>query len=149
MNTLKHAVFFLLLLIFTSCATIFVPGKQTITIKTGSEDSEIYVSNVKFGDGPVATNKINRGEVQEVVIKYGDDYYQKNELLIPKSSRVPGYYIGQALNIPFCLAFYGFLAIKADNYCAKTHPYEKEYLFNEPPVKLPIKTDDLNIWQHV
>jgi len=140
-NQKKHIIILSAVMVFNSCATVFMPSKQNVTIKTSSDDAKVYVNNEKFGEGKVSTKKIEKGSVKQVVITYGDDYIPQNEVIVPKAKRSPGYYVGQAFNIPFCAVLYGFYAISADSRASKTHAYEKEITFNEHPQKFPKKSE--------
>ena len=141
-NLIKFTALLITALTLTSCASLFLAKKQKVTIRTSSEDAEIFVNNEKFGEGTVATKKITKGAVSQVVILYGDDYLQKNEVLIPKTSRSPGYYVAQAFNVPFCLILYGIYAVVNDSKIPKAYPFEKEIKFETPPQKLPKRSED-------
>jgi len=127
----------------SSCATLFLPSKQKITIKTPYKDAEVYVDNEKFGEGKKSTNKVVKGEVRDVTIVYGDEYVQRNEVLIPGQKRSAGYYVAQVCNVPFYFILYGLWFAIMDTKVDKSFSYPKVNSFNAPPQKLPKRTDDL------
>ncbi len=74
---------------------------------------------------------------------YGKEYVQKNDVIYPSSRRTPGYYVCQALNLPFILAFgSGVYAVLLDAQTEKVYPYPKVIRINSAPKKLPVRDDD-------
>lgn len=144
MRNFRNAILIILtVLIFSSCATVFIPRKQKVTIQTNSKDAKIYVDNEKFGEGLSSTNKINKGSVQDVAIVYGEDYVQKNDVLLPSSKRTLGYYICQTLNVPFILAFgSGVYGLYFDALLPKAYSYPKIVSFDSKPRRIPVRNDD-------
>ena len=132
----------LLTFMFSSCATTFIPKNQDITMKTGSSDAKVYIDNEKKGEGRTVNAEVSRGTVKDVVIVYGDEYLQKNEVLYPMQKRVGAYYPLQALNVPFILVYYGLAGIYADHKAIHTHKYPAVNSFEEEPIKKPVRGED-------
>ncbi len=66
----------------SSCATIFIPKKQTVSISTGDKTAKVYVENEEIGEGKNVTSKIEKNGVKQVIVKADgrkDAYY----LLVP------------------------------------------------------------------
>ncbi len=143
MRNFKNVILLILsILLLNSCATVFLPSNQNVTIQTASKDAKIYVDNEKFGEGRSATNKIEKGRVNNVAIVYGEEYVQKNDVLIPERKKSPGYYVCQALNVPFCLFGYGIYAVYIDTQITKSHSFPKVNSYKSKPQLLPIRGDD-------
>ena len=79
------------------CASIFIPKRQLITIKTPSTDSKIYVDNVLFGTGEVVTSKILKNGASDVVIKT-PNCLDNHKVLMPVK-RPDAYWPLQVLNL--------------------------------------------------
>lgn len=74
----KHILIISISVFFSSCASIFLPRKQTITINTGNEKAIVYVNNEEFGTGTTVTDQIKKSDDPlQVIIKtpgYKDAY---------------------------------------------------------------------------
>ncbi len=141
-NLGKITALLLAVLMLNSCVTVFLAKKQKVTFKTSSEDAVIYLDNEKIGEGTSVTKKIEKGTVRNVTIVYGDEYLQKNEVLVPQRKKSPGYYVCQGLNVPFIAVFYGLYAMVLDAKIPKAHKYDKVNSFTAAPQKRPTRSED-------
>ena len=88
-------------ILFTSCATVFIPRKQKITINTGQENAVVYIDKEEFGTGAVIKGKVDKKKAQknQVIIKtkgYKEEYY-----VLIKTHRPFAFWPLQVLNLPF------------------------------------------------
>lgn len=126
----------------SSCATIFLPSEQKVTINTSSKDAKVYLKNEKFGEGLSSTNKIVKGEVQQIAIVYGNEFAQKNDVIIPSNTRSSGFIFCQIINSAFILAFgAGIYGIIYDATLSKAYKYPKIIDLKSKPIKLPVRTE--------
>ena len=60
------------------CATIFIPGKQKVTITTSQPNARVYVNNEEAGEGKTVTAKVKKDAAKQVVVQspgYKDAYH--------------------------------------------------------------------------
>jgi hypothetical protein len=122
------------IILFTSCATIFIPRKQKITINTGQESAVVYIDKEEFGTGSVVKGKVNKNKAQkiQVIIKtkdYKDEYYA-----LVKTHRPTAFWPLQVLNLPFIWMYGGGNIIDFGN--IKNWSFNK---VNDFPVKYKIQ----------
>ncbi len=93
-------------LLFSSCASIFLPKKQKVTFTTTHKESKIYLEKEEIGTGKIVTEKVKKeGSAKQIIIKtpgYKDTY----GVLVP-SRRQIAYWFLQIPN-PLWLGYYGF-----------------------------------------
>jgi len=100
----------------SGCASVFLPGKQKISIKTGNPESTVYIGNEEVGTGSNVTAKVKKKGIQQVIVQtpdFKDEYY----CLIP-SRRCIAFWALQPLN--FVTSFYGL-------YIDFANPKNKDY----------------------
>ena len=118
----KTVIVLLSTIIFSSCATIFIPKKQKVTVNTGQEKAIIYIDKEESGQGGTITARMKKENGKQIIIKtpgYKDQY----NVLIP-THRVIAWWPLLILSIPTCL---GFLADGNDN--PKFFAYDKVNTF--------------------
>lgn len=102
----KILLFIISTIIFSSCATIFLPKKQKVTFTTKHNESTVYVDKEEIGKGKLMKEKIKKeGYAKQVIVKtpgYKDSY----GVLTP-SRRQIGYWFLQIPN-PLFFVYYGF-----------------------------------------
>jgi S1-C subfamily serine protease len=85
-------------ILFSSCASIFLPRKQKISIVTGKKEAVVYIANIEFGDGDSIVDKFKKvDDPLQVIIKtpgYKDTY----DVLFP-THRPAGYWPLFSLNV--------------------------------------------------
>ncbi|HMS29926.1 MAG TPA: serine protease [Saprospiraceae bacterium] len=139
---IKSILFIIPFLLLSSCATILLPSEQKVTINTSSKDAKVYIKNEKFGEGLSSTNKINKGEVQEIAIVYGNEFAQKNDVIIPSNTRSTGFIVCQIINSAFILVLgAGIYGIIYDSALSKAYKYPKIIDLKSKPIKLPVRTE--------
>lgn len=136
-NTLAFTFFTCISLIFSGCATVFVPSKQTLVVKTVSNDATVYINNEELGKGKIISGKIEKDGLKTVTIKT-DGYRDKKDVLIP-THRCVGYWVSQFFNMPFNLLF--FYPLYIDNAAVKTWAYDSPVNFDNQ-IELPKKSKD-------
>jgi hypothetical protein len=65
------------IVLFSSCATIFIPKKEKLTINTGQSKSTVYIEKEEFGEGSSITGKVKKEGTKQVIIRtpgYKDQY---------------------------------------------------------------------------
>lgn len=83
------------------CATIFIPGKQKVTITTPQPNARVYVNNEEAGEGGTVTAKVKKDAAKQVVVQtpgYKDAYHA---LVLDK--RHPAYWPLLLLDVPAVL----------------------------------------------
>ena len=55
--------------LLSSCATVFIPKKEKLTINTGQSKSTIYIEKEEFGEGSSVVGKVKKEGSKQVVIK--------------------------------------------------------------------------------
>lgn len=91
--------------LLSSCATIFMPKKQKVTINTGQSDATVYVDKEEFGKGSIVTDKVKKDGAKQVIIKtpgYKDNYHA-----LVQTHRSIGYWVAQPFNLGWFI-YYGF-----------------------------------------
>lgn len=75
---MKKIYFVLLLFLFSSCASIILPRRQTITFNTENSQSVVFFNDEKIGEGEAFKKKIRRYYTHQIVVqtpKYKDTYH--------------------------------------------------------------------------
>ena len=67
--------------LFTSCASIFIPKKEKLTINTGQSKAIVYVEKEEFGEGTSVIGKVKKEGSKQVIIKTPGYKNQYNVLL--------------------------------------------------------------------
>jgi serine protease Do len=127
----------LVIILFSSCATLFGPKKQTLVINTEGANDSIFMYNQFMGTGSltVRLNKKNTGTHSFQVKKKG--YLDRNYVAIKTKRSTLAY-----LNLPFYLALYfGKIGDVVDFYYGKGINFDKNH-FIPAPVKEPHKKAD-------
>lgn len=57
------------IVLFSSCASIFIPKKEKLTINTGQSKATVYVEKEEFGEGSSVTGKVKKEGTKQVVIR--------------------------------------------------------------------------------
>lgn len=71
------------IIMLNSCASLFIPHNQTITINTQQDSARVYLNGEKIGKGTSITKRIPKSGIKQIVVKtpgYKDHY----AVLIPK-----------------------------------------------------------------
>jgi S1-C subfamily serine protease len=125
-------------ILFSSCARIFVPRKQKITLTTNSDSAKIYVNNEEFGTGKISKGKIRRDGPMQIIIKtpgYKDTY----DALV-STKRPTSYWIIFPLNCVFVTAAPIAMLIDARSYSKMA--YLKTHHTEISEKKLPTRKPD-------
>ena len=85
-------------ILFSSCASIFLPFKQKISVVTGKKEAVVYVDNVEFGAGDSIVEKIKKADAPLQVIVKTPGYKDTYNVLFP-THRPAGYWPLFSLNI--------------------------------------------------
>ena len=65
------------IVLLSSCASIFIPKKEKLTINTGQSKATVYVEKEEFGEGSSVTGKVKKEGTKQVIIRtpgYKDQY---------------------------------------------------------------------------
>lgn len=92
-------------LIFSSCASIFLPRRQKITIKTGQAESIVYLNKEEFGRGSVVVGKVVKDGPKEILVKRPG--YKDQHCAIVQDHRPVAYWLLQIPN-PIWMVYVGF-----------------------------------------
>lgn len=114
-------------LVFTGCASILLPAKQKINIKTGNSESTVYIEDEEVGVGSNITTKVKKEGIKQLVVQtpnFKDEYI----CLIPHK-RPTAFWVLQPLNF-----LNSYIGIYYDFLSTKTIDYEKE-------IKIPKLTE--------
>ena len=66
-----------IIVLISSCASVFLPHKENVTFKTADKQSTVYVDNLELGKGSTVTGRIKKNYGTQVVVKtpnYKDKY---------------------------------------------------------------------------
>ncbi len=96
---IKSILPLLLLLFLSSCATIFNPKTQKVTIKTQSPNASVYVDEVFVGKGE-SVSTIFKKDAQAKNIKISEEGYKDKNVAIIATDRPAVYYLN-VLSIPY------------------------------------------------
>lgn len=118
---MKRVIFLLFVsLLFSGCASIFLPKKQKVVFVTNHADSKVYADKEEIGSGKIFTARIAKeGRAKQIVVKtpgYKDTY----AAIVP-SRRQTAYWFLQIPN-PIWLGYVGFFA---DAISPKNMGYQK------------------------
>ncbi len=117
----KSILIILLPLIISSCASVFIPKRQKITITTNNPESKIFLDKEEIGIGTATKIKIKKEGAHQIVLQtpgYKDTY----ACLIP-THRPIAYWPLQVLNCGTVI--YAATALMLDSYNPKNMSYEK------------------------
>ncbi|WP_127844347.1 S1C family serine protease [Psychroflexus aestuariivivens] len=135
--TTKKTLFLVALLstfLFSSCASILNGKKQEITIHTGSSDAEVYVNDVKTGDGKSPVIEIPRDlTVKNITVKR-EGYLDEN-IPIYQTKKSPLYIMSV---VPFGLLFYPIFY----DVSPTAYNYDSEVVFDNETKTIPERSDD-------
>jgi serine protease Do len=112
----------IVLLMMTGCAAIWLPKKQTVTIKANDSKSSVYLNNKEIGTGTSFTTKIKRDGIQQVVTQtpgYKDEY----NVMIPKRNTIM--YVPLRLLSFACFFLPGYYETILVAYMPKKYAYNK------------------------
>ncbi len=124
-------------ILISGCASLFIPKKQTVTIKTNHAENEVYHDNGLVGKGKSFTTKLDKSvpSQQIVIVRKG---YKNVYEVAKKTKRPAAFYPLLILDIPF--AYYG--GFQYDFMADNCKSYDKEMMFNNSEENLlPIKTE--------
>jgi hypothetical protein len=91
--------------LFSSCAYIFIPKYQKVTINTGLNDAVVYIDKVGFGKGETIKGKVKKNTVKQVVIKASG--YKNTYRVLLQTHRPAVYWPLSIISLPF----QGFAAV--------------------------------------
>lgn len=106
--------------LFSSCASIFLPAKQKVTIVTNNPEATVYIDKEEFGKGSSITGRTKKDGAKQLVIKtpgYKDQYSS-----IVQTRRPLAFWLLQIPN-PAWMFIYGFYW--DFGFCTKCSSYEK------------------------
>ncbi|HEX3006235.1 MAG TPA: trypsin-like peptidase domain-containing protein [Bacteroidales bacterium] len=98
MNRFSQIILLTALLGLSSCAAIFLPRNQKVTIRTNNKESKVYIDKEEVGKGSTVVTKVRKSGAKQVVVQtpgYKDAYYT----LIP-IRRPNAYWVCIVLDIP-------------------------------------------------
>jgi S1-C subfamily serine protease len=98
MNRFSQIILLTALLSLSSCAAIFLPRNQKVTIRTNNKESKVYIDKEEVGKGSTVVTKVRKSGAKQVVVQtpgYKDAYYT----LIP-IRRPNAYWVCIVLDIP-------------------------------------------------
>jgi len=127
-------------ILISGCATLFIPNKQKVTIKTNHAENEVYHDNGLVGKGKSFTTKLDKSVTSQQIVIVRKGY--KNVYEVAKKTRRPAaFWPLLILDIP--LAIYGGSAgFQVDFMARNCKSYEKILVFNNSDENLlPIKTE--------
>lgn len=117
----KLLLLFTVSLFFGSCACIFLPKKQKVTITTSNKDAKIFLDKEEIGKGKSVTTKIKKEGAHQIVIQtpgYKDTY----ACLIP-THKTPA--VWPLLTLDIFTLYYFPWAITLDLNNPKSMSYDK------------------------
>jgi S1-C subfamily serine protease len=118
--------------LLTSCASIFLPKKHRIEMRTTNPESVVYLNNEEIGKGPLVKTKIKKnGLSQQIVVQTPG--YKDNHIALVQNKRPAAYWPLYMLNF---LNFYGLFV---DHMGPKGVNYQREIEL-KPSKKLVYKT---------
>lgn len=94
-------------LLFSSCASIWIPKKQKVTFTTGNENAEVYMDKQSIGKGETFTTKINKKEAQSRQIVVRTQGYKDQYAVILKTHRPAAFYPLAILS--WCFYYPGYI----------------------------------------
>ena len=121
-------VIYIFAYLFSGCASIIIPKKQTVTFTTNSSDNEVYVNKEMVGKGKSFSAKVDKtgGHSSQVVIRKKDakDVY---DVMLKKGRPIAFYPLA---TVSTMLYFYPLLWDLASQNCVS---YYSNYNFNPSP----------------
>lgn len=108
----------IIVIFFSSCASIFIPRYQNITISTNNPDATAYINNEEVGKGSTISIRVRKSGTKQVIIhdpEYKDTYYA-----LTAQKRPLAYWLLQLTNIGFF--HIGFLMDPASDNTIKYYP---------------------------
>jgi serine protease Do len=133
----------LLLFIFvgfqiTSCATIFLPRKQKISVITNNSKSKVFIDNTETGEGEIVTSKVKKTKNKQVVITT-PGYKNEYKVITPAKTfwlKYPLVMIDLA-----CFLYPAYVDLFVLKSSSRGFLYNKSYRF-EPDLNYKSRKDD-------
>jgi S1-C subfamily serine protease len=90
-------------ILFSGCASVFIPKKERITINTGQEKAIVYVQRLEFGKGSFVSGKVNKKENNALQVVVQTEGYKEEHYALIKTHRPIAFWLLQILNLPFII----------------------------------------------